>query len=166
MKISTDNIGNFKSMKQAEAYKRAMEVKQNVSSVADELKTVDDIEGIDFNYAASGSVKVLNMERNYDTGLHSETTGELEYDYASGDLKSLKAEQYMNMSNLSGWQGLAGCFVAGKFKYKMESEKTLFGKENDVYIEKSGMKTKKVTIDKKTGDIDYKEFNMGIPTFF
>ncbi len=164
MHIRPDEIGMFNSTRKAEAYQKAMQVKENVEEVVFELKDFDDISGIDFNNKSNGSVIVKEHEEDYSSGLHIKTTGSLEYNPDSGEVEKFEASQYKSMSGLPGWRGLVGCFISGEFTYEQKTIKTLMGKEKELYIEKSGGKTQKVYIDKATGDIDYKEYNYGFPS--
>ena len=164
MHIRPNEIGRFDTQKKAEAYQKAMQVKRDVEEVVCELKGLDDVDGIDFNNNAYGSVIVKDYEQSYRDGLNIKTSGSLIYNQETEKVESLKAEQFKSMSGLPGWRGLVGCFISGDFKFEQKTEKTWTGKEKDVYIQKAANKTQKVSIDKATGEIDYKEYNFGIPS--
>lgn len=149
MQIKPNEIGN-----KASVYKKAMAVKKDVEDVARELKQVDDIEGIDFKNKLPGDVEVSDYSKSSFGGDLIETkNGTMKYDKETGEVTSLDVKQ----TTMSLW-GRSNELKTETVKFEKKNEE---GK--DTYIEKNGIKTYKVSIDKETGTVDYNEFLLGIP---
>jgi hypothetical protein len=144
MRINFNDIENLTNVKQASAYQKAMNVKDNIESVGNQLY------GIDFNSKNEGEGEVLLTDRRVNLkqprNCATSVDGNLSFDSETEEIKNLDI-------NIPGrW----GCIYT-KFKKETSPDK-------EVYIQKEiGGITKKVIIDKQTGAIDYRQYMLGIP---
>lgn len=146
MRIGPQDVGNFKSPEQKEAYQKAMALKNEAQSRADSVRSLDE-SGADAR-PGQGDVFVSRNEEKM------RFSGVLKYDPDSSDIKKMKL-------NLEDDQGQR------VYTMKAEHKKGIFGSEKDVYTYKeedlvTGSLHKKAQFH-KDGTIDYEEFRFHQP---
>jgi hypothetical protein len=155
MQIRPEDIGRFKSMDQAKAYSRAMEIKKEVQDKEELVMSFDNNERVDINGKAAGDVLIKSGWGM--TGMH------MKFDPKTKEVESFKAkdsytpfksiEHYVKQDPVSRLGRFLSSLSIGPFGAAME---TACGAPQDTAgkdVFKYGAET--VTVNNKTGVITY-----------